>query len=62
MGGYRGEVSGRTKIECYLNYVEECESWPLDHDPEPKHKKLCKSEMVFDHEKQEWILEFRFSK
>jgi hypothetical protein len=62
VGGYGGEVRGKTQIDCYLKYVEECEGWPLDHQPDPKYKKLCKKEMVFDHATQEWTLNFRFSK
>ena len=62
MGGCNGEVTGKTKIQTYLNYVEECESWPLDHDPDPRHKKHCTKLMQWDGESKEWVLEFRFSK
>ncbi len=62
MGGYNGEVTGRTKIETYLRYVEECGTWDLDHDPEPRHKKYCKKLMKWDDQRREWVLEFRFSK
>jgi len=62
MGGYGGEVRGKTKIETYLRYVDKCEEWDLAHSPEPKHKKYCKKAMVWDEQRREWILEFRFSK
>jgi hypothetical protein len=62
MGGYSGEVRGGTKIETYLRYVDKCEEWGLDHNPEAKYKKLCKRLMVRDPEKEQWVLKFRFSK
>lgn len=61
MGGYNGEVRGSTKIETYLNYVQQCESWTLDHSPEPKNKKYCKKQMQWDSTKKQWVLKFRFS-
>jgi hypothetical protein len=61
MGGTRGEVRGKSKIETYLNYVEETE--PLedlftDMYPDPRYKKLCKSYMVWDPDAGEWVLSY----
>jgi hypothetical protein len=61
MGGYNGEVRGGTKIETYLKYIQRCESWELDHNPEPKNKKYCKRQMEWDPERKHWVLKFRFS-
>lgn len=62
MGGMWGEVRGATKIETYLKYVEECEGWPLAHNPDPKYKKWCKRQMERDPETREFVLKFRFEK
>jgi hypothetical protein len=62
MGGYWGEVRGRRKIDCYLAYVQEAETWELDHNPDPKNKKFCKQEMQWDRRTGEWFLKYRFSK
>ena len=62
MGGFSGKVRGKTKISTYERYREKAEEWGLGCDPNPDHKKECKSRMVRDEEREEWILEFRFDK
>lgn len=59
MGGMWGEVRGRTKIETYLKYVEDCEGkeeW--SKDPDPAGKKYCYRQMERDEDTGEWVLEF----
>ena len=61
MGGMTGEVRGQSKIEAYLEYVQQVEGFGdtfLSHDPDPRNKKLCKKLMVQDSEHGEWILHF----
>ena len=53
MGGYGGEVRGKSKIETYLRYVKKCEEWDLDRNPDPKYKKFCKKSMVWDAARKE---------
>lgn len=60
MGGTSGEISGATKIETYLKYVEQCEKWDGSHHPDPKGKKWCKSQMVRDVQTGEWVLSYHF--
>jgi hypothetical protein len=61
VGGYRGEVRGSSKIKTYLNYLKKCESWELTRIPDPKCKKYCKKQMMWDAEKREWVLRYHFS-
>ena len=65
MGGEYGEVRGKTKIECYLAYIEHCEGWAGNDDfndfsqsPDVRHKKVCYKEMEWDPEEKEWVLHF----
>jgi hypothetical protein len=62
VGGYRGEVRGKSKADTYLRYLEECERWDLSRYPDPKCKKSCKKQMVWDDTQKEWVLKFRFSR
>ena len=66
MGGTSGEVGGKTKLETYQKYVEECRSWAgggenfddFSQDPNPKHKKVCYKEMVWNPNRKEWDLSY----
>ena len=63
MGGYSGEVRGKSKIETYLNYLGEIErvGGPFNsHEPPRQKKKLCKSLMKQDPKSEEWILPYHF--
>jgi hypothetical protein len=63
MGGFSGEVRGKSKIETYLNYVkaiEHCGGTFNSHYPDGKKKKLCKSLMEQDSESGDWILRCHF--
>ncbi len=63
MGGLSGEVRGKSKIETYLNYVRLIEGLGAnfnDHQPDAKHKKVCKSMMTQDPETGEWVLRYYF--
>ncbi len=63
MGGARGEIRGKSKIEVYLEYKELCEDSPLDgKDPDPSSKKFCKSLMEQDPETEEWVLQYHLYK
>ena len=59
MGGTYGEIRGDSKIEVYLNYVEEVERLGdifLSRYPDPKHKKVCKKSIDWDPDAGEWVL------
>lgn len=61
MGGTRGQVRGKSKIETYLAYVDLVEANAetfLDRNPDPAFKKFCKHEMVQDVETGEWVLHY----
>ena len=61
MGGTFGEIRGISKIDVYLKYVEEVESWGDtfgDRHPDQKYKKRCKELMVQDPETGEWVLRY----
>ena len=63
MGGHRGKIKGRTKIEVYLAYCEIVEDNPLpDATPDPQYKKLCKNLMEQDPETEEWVLHYYLHK
>lgn len=62
MGGTRGEVRGKSKVETYLKYVDLVEGYGdtfPDRIPDPAHKKHCKREMVLDPQTEEWVLYYR---
>jgi len=57
MGGAVGEIRGKSKIEVYLKYREIAENENFQtRIPDPKKKKYCKKEMVWDPETEEWVL------
>jgi len=57
MGGARGEIRDKSKIDTYLQYLELVEGWEdYDWNPDPKYKKACKSQMVQDPATGEWVL------
>lgn len=59
MGGMTGEIWGKSKIDVYLQYVEETEDyWDWSANPDPKYKKYCKSQMIQDPETGEWVLHY----
>lgn len=61
MGGMRGEVRGKSKIEAYQEYVEQTDGWEnifLEMNPDPSKKKLCKSLMGWDPSAEEWVLNY----
>jgi hypothetical protein len=66
MGGTYGDVRGKSKIETYQNYLEVCRNWPgggenfddFSQDPDARHKKVCYSEMVWDPDRKEWVLNY----
>ena len=56
------EVRGSSKIETYLKYAELVDGYGetfQSHNPNSKHKKLCKSLMKQDSATGEWVLRFR---
>ncbi len=57
MGGFNGEVRGKSKIDVYLEYKDLTENdmmkWRI---PDPKYKKHCKKMMEWDSETEEWVL------
>ena len=59
MGGTYGEIRGSSKIQVYLNYLEETERMEntfTSKHPDPKYRKLCKKNMVWDPSTGEWVL------
>ena len=59
MGGMSGEVRGKSKIDAYLHYLRETEGYEdWTSLPNPRHKKACKREMVWDPEAEEWVLHY----
>jgi len=58
MGGTFGQVSGKSKIDAYLQYQEIAENWDGSAHPDPKSKKFCKSQMELDPETGEWVLHY----
>ncbi len=58
MGGTCGQVSGKSKIDVYLQYAEKTEDWVGSAHPDPKYKKFCKAQMIKDPETGEWVLHY----
>jgi hypothetical protein len=58
MGGFSGEKRGKSKIEVYLKYQEKFEDWEGSFDPDPKYKKFCKRQMIWDSDTGEWVLHY----
>jgi len=58
VGGASGKVSGKKKIDVYLEYQEITDNWYGSVDPDPKNKKFCKSLMKLDPETGDWVLHY----
>jgi hypothetical protein len=56
MGGMSGYIRGESKIVVYVKYQEEVEGWEGNCYPDPKYKKFCKEQMVWDPETGKWVL------
>ena len=63
VGGMNSEIRGKSKAGAYRKYAaavdREGQNF-LDHNPDAKHKKLCKSLMQQDPETGEWVLRYRW--
>ncbi len=62
MGGLRGQIRGKSKLEAYLKYkekIEQLEGLFEDQYPDPKFKKYCKNLMFQDSTTGEWVLNYR---
>jgi hypothetical protein len=62
MGGTHGEIRGTSKIQVYLDYVsmiDQVKETFESHDPDPKYKKECKRQMIWDPSTGEWVLLYR---
>lgn len=58
MGGFISEVRGCSKAEVYQKYVEDSDTETFSYDPDPRYKKYCKKQMIWDPEAEEWVLHF----
>jgi hypothetical protein len=61
MGGMSGEIKGKSKIDVYIEYQEIIEQWGGTFqtiNPDPKYKKFCKRQMVWDLDTGEWVLNY----
>jgi hypothetical protein len=58
MGGMSGKLRGNSKIDVYLQYLKKTEGWDGSAHPDPKYKKVCKNQMVWDSETGEWVLNY----
>jgi hypothetical protein len=58
MGGSTGKITGKSKIEVYLHYVEKTKEWDGDSMPDPKYKKYCKRQMNWNPDTGEWVLHY----
>lgn len=58
MGGYSDEIRGRSKAEVYFQYAEHTDTEMFAYRPDPKYKKVCKQQMLWDPKTEEWVLPF----
>ena len=62
MGGMHGEIKDASKIQVYLDYlglIERVRGTFDSRDPDPRYKKECKRQMVWDPDTGEWVLLYR---
>lgn len=67
MGGMSGQITGKTKIACWLRFVKYRDQVLARYQflPEmvtPGNKREAYRSMVWDNEKDVWILRVRFDK
>ena len=58
MGGFSDEVRGKSKVEVYAKYFEVADTETFSYEPDPRYKKYCKSQMVWDPGAEEWVLHY----
>jgi hypothetical protein len=64
VAGINGEIRGKSKAEVYRKYAAAVDGQGanfLDHNPDAKLKKVCKSLMRQDPETGEWVLRYRWT-